>query len=261
MFLLHPGPDDVWEALVKPSRRVAPGTALVSESGEPVFVVGDDLGEGRRRISSMTAMSVADVAQEFGEMPLPPYIDVALDDPDRYQTVYANRTGSAAAPTAGLHFTPELLAAVEAAGAEVHRVELQVGLGTFRPVVAENVADHQMHGEHFVVPESTWAACQAADRVLAVGTTATRALESAARGALTGETDLFIRPGYDWQVVDALLTNFHLPKSSLLVMLSAFCGPQWRELYQEALERGYRFLSFGDAMLVERDAMLVERSP
>ncbi|MEQ1788768.1 MAG: S-adenosylmethionine:tRNA ribosyltransferase-isomerase, partial [Acidimicrobiales bacterium] len=171
--------------------------------------------------------------------------------PERYQTTYADRPGSVAAPTAGLHLTRAVLDAIAARGAAVRNVELVVGLGTFRPIATDRVEDHQMHAERYVVPESTMDACRAAERVVAVGTTTVRALESAAAtGALSGRTDLFIRGDRPFAVVDALLTNFHQPRSSLLVLVEAFVGPRWRGLYEEALRAGYRFLSFGDAMFL-----------
>jgi len=191
---------------------------------------------------------------QFGAVPLPPYITHGLDDPERYQTVYAARPGSAAAPTAGLHLTEEVLAACESAGARIERVELVVGLDTFRPVVVDDFDDHRMHTEAYRVSEAVLDASVEAravgGRVLAVGTTTLRALESAARFGSVGNTDLFVRPPFDFRVVDLLLTNYHLPRSTLLVMLEAFVGTQWRDLYAEALASGYRFLSFGDAMLV-----------
>ena len=188
-------------------------------------------------------------------MPLPPYLHEGLTDPERYQTVYADRPGSVAAPTAGLHLTEELLRACRAAGAEVAHVDLAVGLDTFRPVTADRLEDHPVHAERYSVPAPTLAACRSARRVVAVGTTTVRALESAAAtGRLEGRTDLLITPGHRWQVVDALLTNFHLPRSTLLLLVEAFVGPRWRDLYAVALAEGYRFLSFGDAMLLERAA-------
>jgi S-adenosylmethionine:tRNA ribosyltransferase-isomerase len=190
----------------------------------------------------------------YGAVPLPPYITEPLADPDRYQTVYARVPGSVAAPTAGLHLTPALLGEVRARGVEVHTVDLAVGLGTFRPLTAERIEDHVMHEERYAVPAATLEACRtAAGRVVAVGTTTVRALESAAAtGDTEGHTDLFITPGFEFRVVDVLLTNFHQPRSSLLVMLAAFAGERWRDLYEVALGEGYRFLSFGDAMLVDR---------
>lgn len=238
-----------WEALVRPSRKVAPGTAL--RAGDDLtVVVGEDRGEGRRlvELDLGAGADLLGALERHGAMPLPPYITTPLEDPSRYQTTYAEQPGSVAAPTAGLHLTPAVLDAVRAAGADVHPVELVVGLGTFRPIATDMVEDHQMHAERYRVPEATMAACQAAERVVAVGTTTVRALESAATsGALSGRTELFIHGEHDFAVVDALLTNFHQPRSSLLVLIDAFVGPRWRDLYAAALAEGYRFLSFGDA--------------
>jgi S-adenosylmethionine:tRNA ribosyltransferase-isomerase len=238
-----------WEALARPSAKLRPGMHI--DVGDDLTIeMGEDLGEGRRLVRPMTTDLLA-ALDRHGEMPLPPYIEERLEDADRYQTIYAERPASAAAPTAGLHLTPAVLERVEAAGARIARVELVVGLDTFRPIAVDDVAQHRMHSERYRVPEATWAACQAATRVVAVGTTVVRALESAAaRNQLDGRTDLFIRRPYDFQVVDVLLTNFHLPRSSLLVLVDAFAGPRWRDLYAAALAAGYRFLSFGDAMLV-----------
>ncbi|MDQ3737904.1 MAG: S-adenosylmethionine:tRNA ribosyltransferase-isomerase, partial [Actinomycetota bacterium] len=178
-----------------------------------------------------------------------------LTDPQRYQTVYARPPGSAAAPTAGLHLTTELLSELTAAGVEVAPVELIVGLDTFAPVTEEDPEQHHIHTERYRVPAETMRQARHATRVVAVGTTAVRALETAAaNGALEGRTDLFIRRGHDWKVVDVLLTNFHLPRTTLLMMVDAFIGPRWRRLYDTALAEGYRFASFGDAMLLERVA-------
>jgi S-adenosylmethionine:tRNA ribosyltransferase-isomerase len=190
-------------------------------------------------------------------MPLPPYIRRGLDDPERYQTVYATHREigerSAAAPTAGLHFTPELLEECRQAGATVARVDLAIGLDTFRPITAATADAHVIHSERYSVSSATMDACAAADRVVAVGTTAVRALESAATtGALSGRTSLYIHGDYEFRMVDVLVTNFHLPRSSLLLLVEAFCGPLWRRLYATALADGYRFLSFGDAMVVGR---------
>ena len=246
-----------WDALVRPSRKVAPGTVL--EAGPDLAVElgphATDESDGVRRVILHTAEGTdeLDALARHGAVPLPPYITAELADPERYQTVFAKRPESVAAPTAGLHLTPEVLAACEANGATIATVELAVGLGTFRPMTADRVEDHHMHTERYRVPEATRAACERADRVVAIGTTAVRALESAARrGEAEGRTDLFIRRPFDWQVVDVLLTNFHLPRSSLLVLVDAFVGPRWRDLYATALAGGYRFLSFGDAMLLER---------
>lgn len=251
----EPGGDGAWRALVKPSRRVRPGTTVVDAEGQPVLVVEDDLGEGVRRVRSATDEPVLTHAARHGAVPLPPYITTPLGDPERYQTVYSRDERSVAAPTAGLHLTPALLDGVRSAGAELLTVELAVGLGTFRPILVDDVTDHTMHGEQFVVSDDVVDACRAADRVIAIGTTTVRALESAATfGVGSGVTELFIRPGYDWKLVDVLFTNFHQPRSSLLVMLAAFAGPRWRDIYAEALVGDYRFLSFGDAMIVDRAA-------
>jgi S-adenosylmethionine:tRNA ribosyltransferase-isomerase len=192
-----------------------------------------------------------------GVLPLPPYIRSEPDDPDRYQTVYsaprALEDRAAAAPTAGLHFTTELLEACRAAGARLARVDLAIGLDTFRPVTAATAEEHVIHTERYAVPPETVAACREAERVVAVGTTAVRALETAAAtGELFGRTDLYIHGAYPFRAVDVLVTNFHLPCSSLLLLVEAFCGPVWRDLYAAALRDGFRFLSFGDAMVVSR---------
>jgi S-adenosylmethionine:tRNA ribosyltransferase-isomerase len=190
-------------------------------------------------------------------VPLPPYIHDRLSDVERYQTVYSTERAmehrSAAAPTAGLHFTPELLEACCAAGATLARLDLTIGLDTFRPITATTAEGHVIHSERYSVPEATMAACAGARRVIAVGTTVVRALESAAAtGRLSGRTSLYIHGHYRFRVVDVLVTNFHLPRSSLLLLVESFCGPTWRSLYAVALEHGYRFLSFGDAMVVGR---------
>ena len=261
VLLLEPLGDDRWEALVRPGRRVPPGTVLCpGGDGPPLAVeVLDRLDDGRRLVVLRTD-EVAAALEAHGEVPLPPYITEPLGDPERYQTVFAEQPGSVAAPTAGLHLTPTVLDGIRAAGAEVAGVDLWVGLGTFRPISAERVEDHDMHTERYHVPDETWAACERAERVVAVGTTTVRALESvAALGARTGRTDLFLHPGREPQVVDVLLTNFHLPRSSLLVLVEAFAGPHWRDLYATALAEGYRFLSFGDCMLLGRGGRGVER--
>ena len=191
-----------------------------------------------------------------GAVPLPPYIRTPLADPERYQTVYAAAPGSVAAPTAGLHLTEAVLDGCRSRGVEVAAVDLAVGLDTFRPVTAERAEDHRMHSERYRVPAGTLAACQRARRVVAVGTTTTRALESAASGALEGRTSLFIHGEHRFRLVDVLLTNFHLPRSTLLLLVASFAGERWRDLYACALADGYRFLSFGDAMLVARKQAL-----
>jgi S-adenosylmethionine:tRNA ribosyltransferase-isomerase len=255
-----------WQALVRPGRRLPPGTVLVAAAddadgappGTPLVTVGepvDGAGDGRRFVD------LADGAMDqVGQVPLPPYITASLDDPERYQTVFADRPGSVAAPTAGLHLTEALLDRLAERGVEVARVELRVGLGTFRPLSTERVADHRMHAEAYRVEPEVWERVQAAPRVVAVGTTVVRTLESvAATGVLEGDTDLFIRRGHRWRAVDVLLTNFHVPRSSLLVMIDALIGDRWRDLYRVAIDDGYRFLSFGDAMLL--DPMLLDPTP
>jgi S-adenosylmethionine:tRNA ribosyltransferase-isomerase len=264
-----------WEALVRPGRRVRPGTVLAAGADLAVHVGGDGPGDGTRLVELQvspegvtTGEAAAGDAREAAELaalarhgavPLPPYITEPLADPDRYQTVFADRPGSVAAPTAGLHLTPAVLDRCRAAGADVASVDLVVGMGTFRPMTADKVEDHHMHAERYRVPAETQAACDAAraggGRVIAVGTTTVRALESAAlSGRAEGRTELFIHRPWRWRAVDVLMTNFHLPRSSLLVLVDAFVGPRWRELYATALAEGYRFLSFGDAMWLARTA-------
>jgi S-adenosylmethionine:tRNA ribosyltransferase-isomerase len=247
-----------WEALVRPGRKLPPGTTVRPETGEGIEVtVEDDLGDGRRAVTIDVDGPLLDVLERFGEMPLPPYITEALAEQERYQTVFSDRPASAAAPTAGLHLTPEVLARCANRGIGRADVELVVGLGTFRPIATDRIEDHVMHGETFRVPQETLDACARTKanggRVVAVGTTAVRALESAAAfGVNEGRTELFIHGDYDFAVVDRMMTNFHLPKSSLIVMIDAFVGSRWRDLYADALRDGYRFLSFGDAMLLSR---------
>ncbi len=255
-----------WEALVKPSRRVAAGTMLRpagDHGGGGVEVeVGEVLGDDGRRRVTIHGGGPADLAQDLallasaglGEIPLPPYIHEPLADPDRYQTVFATRPGSVAAPTAGLHLTDALLDRCRARGIAVVRVELVVGLGTFRPITADRVEDHPMHAEQYRIPPETQVAIAAnTGKVVAVGTTVVRALESwAATGQAEGATSLFIHGQYPFAVVDRLLTNFHVPRSSLLALVQALIGPRWRDLYATAVAENYRFLSFGDAMLLDR---------
>ena len=239
-----------WEAMVRPGRRLRPGTLLYPEgSTAPVIEIGDMLAEGTRAVRVLDPA----LAEAHGSVPLPPYIHHELADPERYQTVYARVESSAAAPTAGLHFTPELLEECRNSGAQVVAVELAVGLATFRPISTDYIEDHVMHSERYRVPTATLDACQRARRVIAIGTTAMRALETvAAGGPLEGSTELYVHGGYRFGLVDVLMTNFHLPRSSLLVLVEAFAGPRWREMYEVALAEGYRFLSFGDAMLLAR---------
>ena len=232
LLLEHLGGGE-WEALARPTRRLKAGTRY----GEVELV--EHLGEGRWRVRLD--------GDPHGDAPLPPYITAPLDDAERYQTVYARERGSAAAPTAGLHFTPELLAQLD-----LERVTLHVGLDTFRPLQADVVEEHHIHGERYAVTPDAWARIEGAPEVLAVGTTAVRVLETLARGApLEGRTELFITPGFEFRRVDHLLTNFHLPRSTLLALVMAFAGmEEIRRLYALAIEERYRFYSFGDAMLI-----------
>jgi S-adenosylmethionine:tRNA ribosyltransferase-isomerase len=233
LLLERLGADGLWEGLARPSRRLKAGQRL-----GPVELL-EPLGEGRWRLRLE--------GEPSGEAPLPPYITERLEDPERYQTVYAAHEGSAAAPTAGLHFTPEVLARLD-----VERVTLHVGLDSFRPVTAESLAEHDLHSERYEVAPEAWERIRGAERVLAIGTTTVRVLETlAGGGALTGRTDLFVTPGFEFRRVDALLTNFHLPRSTLLALVMAFAGvEETRHLYRLAIEERYRFYSFGDAMLV-----------
>jgi S-adenosylmethionine:tRNA ribosyltransferase-isomerase len=233
LLLERLGENGTWEGLARPSRKLEPGQRL-----GPVELI-EPLGEGRWRLRLD--------GEPAGEAPLPPYITEPLEDPERYQTVYAAHEGSAAAPTAGLHFTSELLE-----GLDVERVTLHVGLDTFRPIAAEDLSQHELHSERYQVTEKSWERIQAAPHVLAVGTTTVRVLESLAGGApLEGRTDLFITPGFEFRRVDSLLTNFHLPRSTLLALVMAFAGvEETRALYRLAIDERYRFYSFGDAMLI-----------
>ena len=233
VLLLEQRDEDVWEALARPTRRLRAGR----RSGVVEFL--EHLGEGRWLVRLH--------GEPTGLVPLPPYITETLEDPERYQTVYARERGSAAAPTAGLHFTPGLLARLD-----VERVTLHVGLDTFRPLQTEAVEEHRIHGERYAVQPAAWERIRSADRVLAVGTTTVRVLETLARGGpLTGRTELFITPGFRFERVDALLTNFHLPRSTLLALVMAFGGvDEVRGLYRHAIAERYRFYSFGDAMLI-----------
>lgn len=262
VLMLEPldGERKIWEALVRPARKLKPGEELHAPDGTPVVRIEDRTEAGDTfTVELLGSVDSLELLADHGEMPLPPYITERLADPDRYQTVYAREPGSAAAPTAGLHVTDELLERLDRRGIGVANVELVVGLDTFRPVTEEDPAQHRMHTERYRVPETTMARClatrEAGGRVVAVGTTTVRALESAAtRGDLAGRTDIFIRAGHDWQLVDLLMTNFHLPRTTLLMMIHAFVGDRWRRLYEEALRERYRFLSFGDAMLLDRHA-------
>jgi S-adenosylmethionine:tRNA ribosyltransferase-isomerase len=254
----------VWRALVRPGRKLPPGTVLERPHSDLRVEIVDLAADGQRLVrigtTASPSLSVNDESAlllEVGEAPLPPYITAPLADAGRYQTVYADQPGSVAAPTAGLHFTPQLLERLSAMQVSRATVELVVGLDTFRPVTTERVEDHLIHTERYRVPDHTWELVhrtrEQGGRVIAVGTTSVRSLESAAaRGELSGRTNLFIHGQYPWAVVDVMLTNFHMPRTTLLALLGSFVGPVWRDLYGLALESGYRFLSFGDCMLVER---------
>lgn len=248
--------DGTWECLARPSRRLRPG--VVIEMVEGTATVETDPDAGRVRVRFEVDGSLEEWFARIGEVPLPPYFHGTLDSPDRYQTLFAERVGSAAAPTAALHFTPAVVEALEGRGIAMAQVELVVGLDTFRPIASDRIADHTMHTERYVVPPEASDAIAATrtrgGRVVAVGTTVTRTLEATAtHGGLVeageGATDLFITPGREWRVVDLIITNFHVPGSTLIVLVAALLGRRWREVYAEALARGFRFLSFGDTML------------
>ncbi len=262
VLLLERRPEGHWEALVRPSRRVADGTVLHADApgaAELAVEVGHVIGDDGRRMVTIHGGTDDDltVLAQVGEVPLPPYIHEPLADPERYQTVYAEHPGSVAAPTAGLHLTDAVLDACRVRGVTVAPIELTVGLGTFRPITADRVEDHPMHAERYRIPMATQSVLTApTGQVVAVGTTVVRAVESwAATGEADAATSLFIRGDYPFAVVDRLLTNFHVPRSSLLALVEAFVGPRWRDLYATALDEGYRFLSFGDAMLLDRQPL------
>ena len=249
---------DCWEVLVRPGKRVKVGAKVVFGEGKMTGTVIDDTDTGRIMQFEYDGI-FNEILDELGTMPLPPYIKAKLDDQERYQTVYAKERGSAAAPTAGLHFTNELLAEVKARGIEVVEVLLHVGLGTFRPVQVDDIFSHKMHSEYYrITPEAADTINKALDegrRVIAVGTTSTRTLESAAKDgrvvAGDGDTSIFIYPGYQFQVLSGLITNFHLPKSTLVMLVSALAGREHvLHAYEEAVKERYRFFSFGDAMFI-----------
>ena len=242
-----------WECLVRPGRRLERGEELVDDHGRAVLLMGSRTEAGDTFTVELCADDPLAAIDAAGQVPLPPYITAPLADPSRYQTVYARRAGSAAAPTAGLHLTAEVLDSLAAHSVGLARVELVVGLDTFQPVSEDDPTQHRIHSERYEVPAETLDACRAARRVVAIGTTVARALESTAvTGETSGRTRLFIHYPYEWRVVDLLMTNFHLPRTTLLMMVDAFIGPRWRDLYAAALDDGYRFLSFGDAMLLRR---------
>jgi S-adenosylmethionine:tRNA ribosyltransferase-isomerase len=263
LLLLKNTVDDTWEVLAKPAKKLKNGTVISFGDGRlTATVVDDTLDHGGRIVTFNYDGIFLEVLESLGEMPLPPYIHEKLKDQGRYQTVYAKENGSAAAPTAGLHFTDDLLAQIKAKGVNIAWVTLHVGLGTFRPVSVDNIEEHDMHSEFYILPEETAdiinATKTAGKRVIAVGTTSIRTLESVAQkfgGKVQADSDwtnIFIKPGYKFQVVDAFSTNFHLPKSTLVMLVSAFAGREFvLEAYQHAIDEHYRFFSFGDAMFVK----------
>ncbi len=260
VLLLKREQDDVWEVLVKPGKKAKPGAVITFGDGRLKAEVLEVVEDGNRKIRFSYQGIFEEILDELGQMPLPPYITHQLQDKNRYQTVYAKYEGSAAAPTAGLHFTKELLKKIEEKGVVIASVTLHVGLGTFRPVKVENVLEHHMHSEFYrIEPEEAEkinAAKKTGRRVIAVGTTSCRTLESASTPdgvlkAQSGWTDIFIYPGYQFKMVDALITNFHLPKSTLVMLVSALAGREHiLAAYKEAVEKKYRFFSFGDAMFI-----------
>ena len=260
VLLLKRKENDVWETLVKPGKKAKPGTKISFGDGILVGAVLDIVEEGNRLIQFQYDGIFEEVLDQLGEMPLPPYITHHLEDKNRYQTVYAKHTGSAAAPTAGLHFTPELLKQIEEKGVDIARVTLHVGLGTFRPVKVDNILEHHMHSEFYQIDEEAAEKINRAKdnghRVICVGTTSCRTIESAAENgrlrATSGWTEIFIYPGYEFKILDCLITNFHLPESTLIMLVSALAGREHvLNAYKEAVEERYRFFSFGDAMFIK----------
>jgi len=261
VLLLKRTEDRVWEVLVKPGKRLKAGQEVVFGDGRLTGKLLSILDNGNRVMAFAYEGLFEEVLDKLGKMPLPPYITAELKDQERYQTVYAKESGSAAAPTAGLHFTGELLQEIKAKGVEILEILLHVGLGTFRPVKTENIAEHQMHAEYFKIDQATAERLNLAKkekrRVIAVGTTVVRTLEAAARQgcqdmqAVEGWTDIFIYPGYEFKVIDALVTNFHFPRSTLLMLVSALAGKELiLKAYHAAVQERYRFFSFGDCMLI-----------
>lgn len=260
VLLLKRGADDVWETLVKPGRKAKPGTRISFGDGLLTGEVVDIVDEGNRLIHFEYEGIFEEILDRLGQMPLPPYITHQLKDKDRYNTVYAEHPGSAAAPTAGLHFTPELLEKIRDKGVDIAHVTLHVGLGTFRPVKVDDVENHHMHSEFYMIDETAAEKINRAKengkRVICVGTTSCRTIESAADAngrlkACSGWTDIFIYPGYQFKILDALITNFHLPESTLVMLVSALAGRDHvLAAYEEAVRERYRFFSFGDAMFI-----------
>ena len=256
LLLLKDVGGGAFEALVKPSKRLKPGANVFLEGGLTA-TVNDHLEVPKRLVNFQTDEDLFGTLKQIGQTPLPPYVKESLEDPERYQTVYAQVGGSAAAPTAGLHFTPRLLDEIRKKGVQISKITLDVSLDTFRPVEEGNLDEHVLHGETATLPLETKEAIEACQgRIVAVGTTVTRTLEAFATGPRlvdegTTNTRLFIRPGYEFKIVDGLLTNFHMPRTTMLVLVSSFAGREMvLKAYEEALSRDYRFLSFGDAMLI-----------
>ena len=259
-LLLHKHKLDEWEVILKPGRKAKPGARFVFGNGELVAEVLEVINDGNRLVKFHYDGVFEEILDKLGEMPLPHYITKKLEDKDRYQTVYAKNSGSAAAPTAGLHFTQELLEKIKAKGVKVGYVTLHVGLGTFRPVKADDIFEHKMHSEFYVLPQETADLINETKknggRVISVGTTATRTLETVGMknpvlNEETGWTDIFIYPGKSFHVIDALITNFHLPESTLIMLVSALAGREnVLAAYEEAVKEKYRFFSFGDAMFI-----------
>ncbi len=261
VLLLKRGENDTWETLVRPGKKARVGTKISFGDGLLIGEVVDVVEEGNRLIRFSYEGIFEEILDQLGQMPLPPYITHQLEDKNRYQTVYAKNSGSAAAPTAGLHFTPELLKQIEEKGIDIARVTLHVGLGTFRPVKVDNILEHHMHSEFYQISaeaaDKVNGAKERGKRVICVGTTSCRTVESAAdeNGRLretSGWTEIFIYPGYQFKVLDSLITNFHLPESTLVMLVSALAGrEQVLAAYAEAVEERYRFFSFGDAMIIK----------
>ncbi len=260
-LLLNRIENDTWEAMVRPGRKLLPGTKVIFGDGLLKATVQEILDGGNRKVEFEYDGIFNEILDEIGMMPLPPYIHESLEDKDKYQTVYAKYEGSAAAPTAGLHFTPELLDKIKEKGIEIANVTLHVGIGTFRPVKEENIEDHDMHSEHYYIKkedaEKINKSKRNGNKVVAVGTTSCRVLESIANNEgyveeTEGDTSIFIYPGYKFKCIDALITNFHLPESTLIMLVSALAGKDFiLEAYNKAVSEKYKFFSFGDAMIIK----------
>ena len=260
LLLLRRLEDERWEALIRPARRIRPGVSLDFGDIQGEVISGPQRGEVVVSLRT-NGRDIEEVVADAGQVPLPPYIHTDIENPERYQTVFASSVGSAAAPTAALHFTEDMVDRMQKGGIAFAEVELEIGLDTFRPISTDSIADHTMHTEAWTVPEAAAQAIAMAKgnggRVVAVGTTVVRTLESAAdeNGSVVaghGDTDLFISPGYTMKAVDVVLTNFHAPRTTLIVMISTLLGERWRQVYEHAVASKYRFLSFGDSMLIER---------